>query len=127
MLEGRGRRPWVQVRGELAGFECVWVERYGLRWGPAPAGPPITTHLWGWSGRTYVRVRFDRDGGEDVAYLGLLHEPGTSAVGEPVTVHERSARLRSGQDGRMVDLLEVPGPGPVTFLRAGRGPDAAAG
>ncbi|HEY9390503.1 MAG TPA: hypothetical protein VIR27_12170 [Mycobacteriales bacterium] len=129
-LQARGRLPWVRVRAELAGYTCAWVDRYGLRVGEPPAEPPVSTHLWGWSEGRYVRVRVN---GND-AYVGVLHEtqPAEGVV-EPVSVQERHAVMRGGPDSAnaepddadgparfAVELLEVPGPGPITFIRPSR-------
>ena len=126
-LQPRGRRPWPEVRAELAGYTCAWVDRYGLRVAESPAEPPVSTHLWGWSEGRYVRVRVD--GNE--AYVGVLHETEPAdGVREPVSVRICRAVMRGGpdsvdaepdgpdrMDGFAVELLEVPGPGPVTFIR----------
>lgn len=113
-LQGRGRLPWPRIREELAGFTCAWVGRYRLVTGEPPAEPPVTTHLWGWADGRYARVRVDGDHG----YLGLLHQSGDT--GDPVTVVIRQTMARPTPDGFPVELLEVPGQGPVTFVRPTR-------
>ncbi len=123
-LHSHGRLPWTQARETLADYTCVWLDLDGLHVGAPPRETPIATHIWGWSNGHYARARLDTD----AAYLGVLHEtPPPSAAGEPVTVHPRAAVMRSAATGETapqefnelaVELLEIPGPHPVTFVRA---------
>lgn len=126
-IEGLGRLPWEAVRDALHGCTCAWMDLDGLHVADPPAVMPLATHLWGWSPRRYVRVRTD----VDAAYVGVLHEnEGVDGPGESVQVTERTALLRalaqvderaaqhlSTVDGLTVELLEVAGSGPVTFVR----------
>lgn len=118
-LQGCGRIPWPELREKLAGYTCLWVDRYQHRVGEPPAEPPITTHLWGWTDGRYARVRVDGDAG----YLGVLRAPDAAdaAEGDPVAVIRRPALMRPEAGELSVELLEVPGPGPVTFLRPALG------
>ncbi|MCP2170352.1 hypothetical protein [Goodfellowiella coeruleoviolacea] len=119
-LDALGRRPWAAVRQELAGCTCVWLDLDGLNLGEAPVEAPIATHLWGWADGRYVRVRLD----DDHAYVGVLREPAApEPPGEDVTVLVRSAVMRGSEHDEQhlkVELLEIPGSAPVTFVRPAR-------
>ena len=125
-LQGRGRQPWAQVLEQLQGCTCAWMDLDALHVGPAPSEPPIATHLWGWSRQQqrYLRARID----ENEAYLGILYEdPDDANQGTPVRVVQRAA-IMGHQDATAApglpaetfleaELLEIPGPAPVTFVR----------
>lgn len=113
-LAGFGRLSWKQARHHLDGSTCTWQDLDGLHTGPPPEQAPLATHLWGWTSQCYFRARID---GNDV-YLAQLTPAG---IGEHVDVTRHAAVMRPPEDTQApalsLELLEIPGPAPVTFLR----------
>ncbi|ASO21528.1 hypothetical protein FHR81_003170 [Actinoalloteichus hoggarensis] len=123
-LRGHGRLPWDHAREVLADHTCLWIDHDGIHLGPAPTEAPFATHLWARHDRDhrYSRLRID-DEHAYPATLDLTEHASDHDDGEPVTVHRRTARLRPPRStahtlltALAVDLLEIPGTAPITFL-----------
>jgi hypothetical protein len=132
-LTAHGRLTWTQALSLLAGCTCTWSDLDGIHLTPAPpaALPAGATHLWGWAadGRC-IRLRLDHQ----AAYTAVLHtRPGTcpdTPDAETVTVtvrpaitwdpdtHRQAGPLPATIQAHSWELLEIPGPAPVTFVRA---------
>lgn len=142
-LYGYGRLDWDQARAVLDGATCIWADLGGLHLAPAPDAAPPTSHLWAWwPGGDCARLRID----ETQAYTAVLRAAGTpplAAHPRPVADEPVSPLLRAGaplwgtadpQAGPVPaalrehtwDLLEIPGPRPITFVRASTPPDPPA-
>ena len=131
MLHGYGRIRWNQLTAALAGAEAAWADYTGFRIGPAPAEPPPYTHLWAWTTRWLVRARIDANDAIVGALLLDVPDPQAPAL-EPVvtdrvgyvrrqartwpTSERRVGPLPPPVADRIVDLYEVPGAHPVTFI-----------
>jgi hypothetical protein len=130
ILSGTGRITWTEAQALLDGSHCTWADLHGLRTGPAPDQTPLTSHLWAWwpDGRC-ARLRLD----EDDVYAATLRplnteQPSANATSEVVTVHRHPDAPLWGPADRQAgplpdevrqwtyDLLEIPGPHPVSFI-----------
>jgi hypothetical protein len=61
-LHGSGRRTaddWRLLRSLNGDWDASWADVKGFHLEPMPSTPPITTHLWAWSGQRWLRVRVD--------------------------------------------------------------------
>lgn len=135
VLHGYGPLPWKQAAALLTSAQCVWTDLAGLHLDSVPTHAPLATHLWAWwpDGRC-ARLRLD----QDRHYTAILHPDGNPS-GEPAispfaseTVqvllrhdaplwgeHDTQAGpLPAPLRDHIWDLLEIPGPAPVTFIRA---------
>lgn len=144
-LYGYGRLDWDQARTVLDHATCAWADLDGLHLAPAPDAVPPTTHLWAWwPDGDCARLRID----ETQAYTAVLRVTGgppPTQAPRPVADEPVSPLLRADaplwaiadpQAGPLPaelrehtwDLLEIPGPRPITFVRAStpRDPHAAA-
>jgi hypothetical protein len=121
-LTAHGRHPWPEIFALLTGVTCAWADLDGFHAEPAPAEPPLATHLWAWSPDRMLRVRIDDSDG--IAAELHLNDPGH---GEPVTVTERDTTTWPPREGRVsVDnewrgramyVYEVAGLMPLEFAR----------
>jgi hypothetical protein len=50
-LTPHGRQSWTAISSILSGCTCAWADLDGFHCEPAPAGPPLATHLWPRHGR----------------------------------------------------------------------------
>lgn len=127
-LRGLGRVPWAAVTEELATMTCSWADLEGWHVEAAPGRAPVATHLWGWSGPRWARVRVDGD----EAIVGIL-DMDHGADGEEVSVTRQHSVLWDVDDPRIpatslhwlgmtVTLLIVEGLRPVTFVECARPP-----
>lgn len=140
-LHGYGRLPWDAARMLLDGCACTWTDLDGVQLTAVPPQefPTGATHLWAWSDRWHVRLRFDTD----AVYAAALSEAAQSSseeggeaerrpaavFSEPVTPILRQAVLWQHEDALRAgplpeavhdqtwDLIEVPGAHPITFVR----------
>lgn len=135
LLHGYGPLPWDAAAELLTGAQCAWADLAGLHLAPAPAQAPLATHLWAWwpDGRC-ARLRLD----EHHHYTAVLHphgQPTAEPAIAPLATENVQVLLRHDaplwgehdtQAGPLPlqlrehtwDLLEIPGPAPVTFIRA---------
>lgn len=135
VLHGYGPLTWPQATALLDGAQCVWTDLAGLHLEPAPSDAPLATHLWAWWPDGHcARIRLDHQR----HYTAILHPHDTTAAepASPPTVTEdvrailrHDAPLWGDHDTQAGplppqlrnyawDLLEIPGPTPVTFIRA---------
>jgi hypothetical protein len=123
-LIARGRRPWPEIHALVDGCTCAWADLDGFHTEPAPASPPLATHLWAWNEDRLLRVRID--GSDGIAAELRLTEAGR---GEPVTVTVREAvswpagegRVSAGQQwrDRPLRVYQVEDLMPLEFTRLG--------
>ncbi|WP_283135333.1 hypothetical protein [Rhizohabitans arisaemae] len=123
-LTGHGRLPWSTALELLTGTTCAWTDLDGPHLGPPPTTTPVgTTHLWAWADGRALRLRID----DEFAYVAELAHDGP---GEPVTViihpelrlwapaDEQAGPIPETAHTLDWELLELPGPGPVSFVVA---------
>ncbi|CAL9328570.1 hypothetical protein [Streptomyces sp. enrichment culture] len=105
---------------------CAWSDLNGFHLEPATALPtntPLATHLWAWSSRAALRARIDTDLALTCALL-----PDTGEAGDLVSVRIRPGLAWPGDDHQVgrpdqtlpaasIELLELTGPSPATFVR----------
>ncbi|MEU6261929.1 hypothetical protein [Saccharopolyspora shandongensis] len=61
-LHGTGHRladDWRELHSIAAGWDASWADVNGFHLEPMPTRQPITTHLWAWAARRWLRVRID--------------------------------------------------------------------
>ena len=121
-----GRSTWaVVLAGELADATCLWQDLDGLHVGPAPAAPPPTTLVWGWTATgTLLRLRLD---GETVFLARWDGGGGTTTLAWPPTegrvlAYRGVERTAGGLGTAYVEVTVHPDDpdaahGPVTFIR----------
>jgi hypothetical protein len=122
-LTPHGRQSWTAISSILSGCTCAWADLDGFHCEPAPAGPPLATHLWAWSPDRLLRIRLDGTDGI-AAELHLTTRPGN---GEIVQVTEREAQTWPPREGRVsvddqwrgrtVRVFQVIGLMPLEFAR----------
>jgi hypothetical protein len=129
-LCGYGRLAWPRLAATLhAAHGVAWADYHGFHIGTAPAEPPPYSHLWAWTAGWLLRARLD---GTQAIVGGLQLDavgPGLTVVEswdvqcEVRTAHNWSAAAKRvgplGPEvaGRTVELYEVPGERPITFVR----------
>jgi len=128
-LQGHGRMDWPALAELVGDAPCAWADYHGFHIGAFPAAPPPYTHLWSWSARLLMRTRIDGDR----AVVGLLAigdepPPGPARTTEKVTYRvypgrtwgtgeKRVGPVPASVAGRAVDLYQLAGAHPVTFIR----------
>lgn len=128
-LHGYGRLPWTDLVSALHGTTTAWADYNGFHIGPAPQQPPPYTHLWAWSKGWLLRARID--GAQAIVAVlqsGVETPAGlTPMMSQPVRYTPRRAHtwpggekrvgpLRAEVADRAVDLYEVDGESPITFV-----------
>lgn len=137
-LRTHGRISWAALAAALTGATTAWADYDGFHLGAAPGAAPPYTHLWGWAEGWLLRARLD-SGCAIVATLhldesapsGLPPGPRTEAVratyrqsrtwpaGTP-----RVGQLEQEVRDQLVDLYQLDGDHPVTFVRISPAPEA---
>jgi hypothetical protein len=121
-LTPHGRQSWTAISSMLSGCTCAWADLDGFHCEPAPAEPPLATHLWAWSPDRLLRIRLDGTDG----ITAELHLTETDN-GELVQVTEREAQTWPPREGRVsvddqwrgrtVRIYQVTGLMPLEFAR----------
>jgi hypothetical protein len=125
-LERLGRMPWRQARTLLPASTCAWADIDGFHILPAaelPHDSPHATHLWAWTANRCLRMRID---GTDALVAALdIHEAEEGSMhayskpGVPwPSGHDRVGPLPDAADSFTLEILELPGATPATFVRA---------
>jgi hypothetical protein len=145
-LHRLGPLTWPALRTLLtddpayAGARCAWADLNGFHLESATAlptdpPPPLATHLWAWGAQAVLRSRIDTGRALTCALL-----PDNATPGDVVPVRIRPGLawpaddLQVGRPDRPlpapgIELLELTGPAPATFVRetpAARPPHPAA-
>jgi len=144
VLAAYGRIGWAQVAGIVGDAQCAWADYTGFHIGPLPAQAPPYTHLWAWTGSWLLRARVDgqeaivgllqpdADGPADTD--GDAHPDAAPPVAgrhparQPVRYVRYTAQTWPGAEkrvgplhpdltGRPVQLFQISGKRPVTFVR----------
>lgn len=116
-LISHGTMTWAHARDFLGDAECTWTDLDGMHFAPAPETVPVTTHLWGWRGDRCFRARVD----EHDVYLAELRLADNGSI----RAYRREAHLRPETraaaphlvNRETIDVIELPGQQPITFLR----------
>jgi hypothetical protein len=129
-LHGYGRIPWPDLAVALADADSAWADYHGFHIGQCPAQPPPYTHLWAWHADWLLRARIDgRDAIVGALLLGDVGPPGlTSLLTDRTDCVRREGHTWPAEEkrvgpvpaalaGRDVDLYQIAGAHPVTFVR----------
>lgn len=126
-----GRVPWAALTQALRGATAAWADYDGFHIGEAPVAAPPYTHVWAWADDWLLRARID---GEQ-AIVATLHltgrapvdiDPGAPASPVKVTRYlsrtwpsdeQRVGPLAEEVTGRLVELYQLDGTHPITFVR----------
>lgn len=128
-LHSYGRLPWNVLRAALDGVAVAWADYEGFHIGAAPDTAPPYAHMWGWTTDWLLRARID--GGDTIA--GALEIGASASSGlRPLSTEQvsyilrrshtwpssehRVGRLAPEVADRPVDLYEVGGEFPITFV-----------
>ncbi len=129
-VHGYGRVQWADVVATLGPTPAAWADYDGFHLAPAPRQPPPYTHLWAWAPEWLLRARIDGPHAIVAVLQTGSHAPDglTPRRSEPsVPFVRRISRtwpakerrigpLTSGVTDRAVELYEVRGQAPVTFI-----------
>jgi hypothetical protein len=128
-LHGYGRLPWIDLLSTIDDAPAAWADYDGFHIGPAPSQPPPYTHLWAWTPGWLLRARID--GAHAIVAILQIGDASPSGLiprsSEQVRYTRRSSHTwpasenrvgRLGPDvaDRNVDLYELGGEFPVTFI-----------
>jgi hypothetical protein len=132
-LHACGRLPWSELLSLIGDAPTAWADYHGFHIGAAPTQPPPYTHLWAWQpgGQSGWLLRARIDGAH--AIVGVLQigddRPAGLAAHTPEAVRytkrtshtwlgteKRVGRLHPDVVDRGVQLYEVDGESPVTFV-----------
>ena len=130
-LVGYGRLDWATAHATIGQVDSCWADLDGWHIAPLPVTAPHTTHLWGWRDDVCWRLRVDGD--EAVVAALHLGQPSSAPSNAPVA-EQVLARISAAtpwpRDDRQVSLrgdspdrwswqiVELPGPAPISFVRA---------
>jgi hypothetical protein len=136
-LCGYGRLAWPDVVAALEGVDVAWADYDGFHVGALPQAPPPYNHLWAWNDDWLVRARVDGAHaivGELQVNTVPVPDSALRAMRQPRLIEtvrytcresrtwtpgeRRVGPLDPAVKGRLVDLYQVDGARPVTFVRA---------
>lgn len=126
---GTGWVPWPEFRALVPDWQAIWVDFDGPHVGAVPAEAPQASHLWAWSGDTWVRVRIE----DGHAVAGFLHPSAqcprrhgehaqvrVSGIQRTPSWQEHHINVGDLRD-QIWEMLEVHDEVASVFVRAGQG------
>lgn len=130
VLHAYGRLPWTDLLAAVDAAPAAWADYDGFHIGHCPDQPPPYTHLWAWTANWLLRARID--GGQAIVAVLQIGELDlkrlTPRWSQPTGYELRHSHTWAGTDKRVgrlaphvadrsVDLYEVGGKSPITFVR----------